>query len=63
MDTVMSDTMPDPAVRRPVQLPAPLHLRLMRIRDNWYSRTGRSPTFGEIIERALDRAAMEEDTS
>ena len=59
----MSETMPDPGVRRPVQIPAALHLRLMRIRDNWYSRTGRSPTFGEIIERALDRAAIEEDTS
>ena len=61
MDTVMSDTMPDPGVRRPVQLPAALHERLLRIRDNWYSRTGRAPTFAEVIERALDRAGMEED--
>ena len=49
--------------RRPVMIPFQLHERLLRIRDNWYSRTGRAPTFAEVIERALDRAAMEEDTS
>jgi hypothetical protein len=47
--------------RRPVMIPFQLHERLLRIRDNWYSRTGRAPTFAEVIERALDRAQMEED--
>jgi hypothetical protein len=42
-------------------IPFQLHERLMRIRDNWVLRTGRAPTFAEVIERALDRAGMEED--
>jgi hypothetical protein len=52
---------PDPGIRKPIQVHLPLHQRLMRIRDNWYNRTGRSPSFEDIIERALDRAGMEED--
>jgi len=57
----VSETLPDPGVRKPIQIHAPLHARLLKIRDNWYSRTGRSPSFEDIIERALDRAQMEED--
>jgi len=51
-----------PTGRRPVQIPDPLHARIAAIALAMRRETGRTITFAEVIERALDRAAMEEDT-
>ena len=47
--------------RVPIAVPRPLHARLARIMRVMRDETGRTITFAEVIERALDRAAMEED--
>jgi len=53
---------PDMIPRRPVQLPGPLYSRIARIANRMRADTGRAVSLPEVIERALDRAAMEEDT-
>ena len=48
--------------RVPILVPRQLHGRIARIMLAMRAETGRkSVTFAEVIERALDRAAMEED--
>jgi len=47
--------------RVPIQIPRVLHKRIARIALRMRAETGRTVTFAEVVERALDRAAMEED--
>jgi len=55
---------PQDSGRKPIAVPDELHARITRIMHAMTARTGRkSITYAEVIERALDRAAMEEDTS
>jgi len=56
----MPETFQDERV--PILVPRQLHGRIARIMLAMRAETGRkSVTFAEVIERALDRAAMEED--
>jgi len=57
---MVAETPPDTG-RVPVAIPRRLHRRLTVIMRAMRDETGRAVTFAEVIERALDRAAMEED--
>lgn len=54
--------MSEPASDRvAVMVPPQLHRRLAKIQQAMRAETGRNVTLAEVIERAVDRAAMEED--
>jgi len=52
---------PSDTGRVPIAVPRQLHTRLARIMAEIRDQTGRSVTFAEVIERALDRAEMREE--
>jgi len=57
---MVAETPPDTG-RVPILVPRQLHTRITRILRRMRDETGRPITYAEVVERALDRAAMEED--